>query len=333
MSSGGVSSALGALQPLGRALMLPIAVLPVAGLLLRLGQPDLLNIPFVAAAGDAIFHNLGLLFAIGVAVGFATRRQRRGGPGRRGLLPGRRQRRPGADDRPAGRHSPASPARRPIWPTAAFKANAIYRLSVPLGILSGVIAGGFYNRFGAIKLPEYLAFFGGRRFVPIVSGLAGLVLARRVRRSAGAAISGGIDALQPRHRRGRPARPLRLRRAEPAADRHRPAPHPQQRRLVHRRRLPRRHRRPQPLLRRRSHRRRVHERLLPGDDVRPAGGVPGDVAQRPAGAARGGRRHAGFAGADLVPDRRHRADRVQLHVPGAGALRPARGADRRCRWW
>src|SRR3954462_478846 len=59
------------IQQLGRALMLPIAVLPVAGLLLRLGQPDLLNIAFVAAAGDAIFSNLGLLFAIGVAVGFA----------------------------------------------------------------------------------------------------------------------------------------------------------------------------------------------------------------------------------------------------------------------
>ena len=72
MSSGGISVGLSALQPLGRALMLPIAVLPVAGLLLRLGQPDLLNIAFVAAAGDAIFHNLGLLFAIGVAVGFAA---------------------------------------------------------------------------------------------------------------------------------------------------------------------------------------------------------------------------------------------------------------------
>src|ERR1700733_4835031 len=66
-----LSAAVGALQPLGRALMLPIAVLPVAGLLLRLGQPDLLAIPFVAAAGDAIFHNLGLIFAIGVAVGLA----------------------------------------------------------------------------------------------------------------------------------------------------------------------------------------------------------------------------------------------------------------------
>ena len=62
---------LSSLQPLGRALMLPIAVLPVAGLLLRLGQPDLLNIAFLAAAGDAVFANLGLLFAVGVAVGLA----------------------------------------------------------------------------------------------------------------------------------------------------------------------------------------------------------------------------------------------------------------------
>ena len=67
----GIRLSASGLQPLGRALMLPIAVLPVAGLILRLGQPDLLGIPFVAAAGDAIFHNLGLLFAIGVAVGFA----------------------------------------------------------------------------------------------------------------------------------------------------------------------------------------------------------------------------------------------------------------------
>src|SRR5688500_14119888 len=59
------------LQPIGRALMLPIAVLPVAALLLRLGQPDLLDVPAIAAAGGAIFSNLGLLFAIGVAVGLA----------------------------------------------------------------------------------------------------------------------------------------------------------------------------------------------------------------------------------------------------------------------
>lgn len=59
------------LQKLGRALMLPIAVLPVAGLLLRFGQPDLLDLPVVAAAGAAIFDNLGLLFAVGIAVGLA----------------------------------------------------------------------------------------------------------------------------------------------------------------------------------------------------------------------------------------------------------------------
>jgi phosphotransferase system glucose/maltose/N-acetylglucosamine-specific IIC component len=62
---------LAGLQSLGRALMLPIAVLPIAGLLLRLGQPDLLGIPFMGAAGQAIFDHLGLLFALGVATGFA----------------------------------------------------------------------------------------------------------------------------------------------------------------------------------------------------------------------------------------------------------------------
>src|SRR5207249_3204601 len=62
---------LAGLQKVGGALMLPIAVLPIAGLLLRLGQPDLLDSASVAAAGAAIFSNLGLLFAIGVAVGLA----------------------------------------------------------------------------------------------------------------------------------------------------------------------------------------------------------------------------------------------------------------------
>ena len=71
-------------QTLGRALMLPIAVLPVAGLLLRLGQPDLLNIAPVAAAGDAIFYNLGILFAIGIAVGLA--RENHGAAGLAGAV-------------------------------------------------------------------------------------------------------------------------------------------------------------------------------------------------------------------------------------------------------
>src|SRR5262245_10972104 len=72
------------LQPIGRALMLPIAVLPVAALLLRLGQADLLGIPAIAAAGDAVFANLGLLFAIGVAVGLA--RENHGAAGLAGVV-------------------------------------------------------------------------------------------------------------------------------------------------------------------------------------------------------------------------------------------------------
>ncbi len=60
---------------------------------------------------------------------------------------------------------------------AAFKSDAIAKLSVPAGILSGVTSGWLYNRYSNIKLPDYLAFFGGRRFVPIAAGMAGLVWA------------------------------------------------------------------------------------------------------------------------------------------------------------
>jgi PTS system N-acetylglucosamine-specific IIC component len=58
---------------------------------------------------------------------------------------------------------------------AAWRAKEITKLSVPAGILAGITAGLLYNRFSNIKLPDYLAFFGGRRFVPIVAGLAGII--------------------------------------------------------------------------------------------------------------------------------------------------------------
>ena len=54
----------GKLQSIGKALMLPIAVLPAAALLLRFGAPDVLNIPFITKAGGAVFDNLALIFAI-----------------------------------------------------------------------------------------------------------------------------------------------------------------------------------------------------------------------------------------------------------------------------
>ncbi len=171
-----MSRALAFLQGLGRALMLPIAVLPVAGLLLRLGQPDLLNIPFVAAAGDAIFANLGLIFAVGVAVGFA--KENHGAAGLAGAV-GYLVAVEGAKAlvRAPPEATAGFAANAQDLAAAAFKAKAVAKLSVPAGIASGLIAGGLYNRFGAIRLPEFLAFFGGRRFVPIASGFCGLLLA------------------------------------------------------------------------------------------------------------------------------------------------------------
>jgi PTS system N-acetylglucosamine-specific IIC component len=146
----------GGLQQLGRALMLPIAVLPIAGLLLRLGQPDLLGWSAMAAAGDAIFSNLGLLFAVGVGVGLA--RENHGAAGLAALVG-------------------YLVTNRALETLLGAAPGSLAKLSIPVGLLSGIIAGVSYNRFSDISLPSYLSFFGGRRFVPIVSGLAGLVLA------------------------------------------------------------------------------------------------------------------------------------------------------------
>lgn len=187
-----MASPLEALQSLGRALMLPIAVLPVAGLLLRLGQPDLLNIAFVAAAGEAIFANLGLLFAAGVAVGLA--RDNNGAAGLAGVvcfLIATHGAQTLLHVPPEALKDMAGDAVG--LATAAFKEKAIAKMAVPIGILSGVIGGQFYNRFSNIKLPEYLAFFGGRRFVPIVAGFAGLGLAALVGFSY-EAVNSGMDA-------------------------------------------------------------------------------------------------------------------------------------------
>jgi len=167
---------LAGLQSIGRALMLPIAVLPVAGLLLRLGQPDLLAIPAMAAAGDAIFSNLGLLFAIGIAVGLA--RENHGAAGLASVV-GYLVTTKGAEVLlavPANVAADLTGQARDLA-IAAFRTKELAKLSIPAGLLSGVIAGVLYNRYSDIRLPAYLAFFGGRRFVPIASGFAGLLLA------------------------------------------------------------------------------------------------------------------------------------------------------------
>ncbi|HEV7605952.1 MAG TPA: N-acetylglucosamine-specific PTS transporter subunit IIBC [Steroidobacteraceae bacterium] len=170
------------LQPMGRALMLPIAVLPVAALLLRLGQADLLDVPAIAAAGDAIFQNLGLLFAIGVAVGLAQ--ENHGAAGLAavvGYLVAANGARVLIDVPPeiTGNIPDTLQGFKDlrVLADAAFRAKELAKLSVPIGLLSGLIAGWAYNRYSDIRLPSYLAFFGGRRFVPIISGFAGVILA------------------------------------------------------------------------------------------------------------------------------------------------------------
>lgn len=142
---------LGFFQRLGRALQLPIAVLPVAALLLRFGQPDLLNMPFIAQAGGGIFDNLALIFAIGVASSWSK------------------------DS--AGAAALAGGIGYFILTKAMITINPAINMGVLAGIITGLVGGMVYNRWSDIKLPDFLSFFGGKRFVPIATGFFCLILA------------------------------------------------------------------------------------------------------------------------------------------------------------
>ncbi|MCJ0869446.1 PTS transporter subunit EIIC [Streptomyces sp. AP-93] len=154
------------MQRIGRSLMLPVATLPAAALLTRLGGADLLgreSFPLIiqklamvlAAAGDTVFANMPLLFAVGVAIGFAKK-------------------------------SDGSTALAAVVGYLVFKAvlaSPAFPKGVdgePLdakvfgGIVMGLVAALLYQRFSRTKLPEWLGFFGGRRLVPILSAFAGV---------------------------------------------------------------------------------------------------------------------------------------------------------------
>jgi len=109
----------------------------------------------MAAAGSAIFSNLGLLFAVGVAVGLA--RENHGAAGLAAVVG-------------------FLVTTRAVESLMHVPPGSLTKLSIPVGLLSGIVAGVAYNRYSNITLPSYLSFFGGRRFVPIVSGIVGLVL-------------------------------------------------------------------------------------------------------------------------------------------------------------
>ncbi len=156
-SPSGFDRVLGALQSLGRSLMLPIAVLPAAALLLRFGQPDLLNLPWMAAAGNAVFGNLSMIFAIGIAIGLTGGEGAAALAGLVGFL-----------------------VFTGVFNTIIPQVNGAPDPNISMGVLSGILIGlvsaWLYRRFYDIRLPDYLAFFGGKRFVPIITALVALIL-------------------------------------------------------------------------------------------------------------------------------------------------------------
>ena len=160
---------LGALQTLGRSLMLPIAVLPAAALILRLGQTDLLGQfhwgfirwDWLADGGNAIFSNLPLIFAIGVALGLSGTEGTAALAAVIGFLV----------------FSAVFSNIIPHVVTAGVSTpDPNITMGVLGGIMIGVIAAEFYKRYHNIRLPDYLGFFGGRRFVPIITAFAALIL-------------------------------------------------------------------------------------------------------------------------------------------------------------
>jgi N-acetylglucosamine PTS system EIICBA or EIICB component len=163
------------LQRLGKSLMLPIAVLPAAGILLRIGQPDLLGrieAPVIgdfframSAAGGALFDNLPLLFAVGVAIGFARK----------------------ADGSTALAAVVGYLVMKAVFTTMSPVVlagvvdkggeQAQINYSVFAGIIVGLISAWLFDRYHTIELPSYLGFFGGRRFVPIAVSVTCLFVA------------------------------------------------------------------------------------------------------------------------------------------------------------
>ncbi|MBP1999054.1 PTS system D-glucosamine-specific IIC component [Paenibacillus shirakamiensis] len=175
----------GVLQRVGKALMTPVAILPAAGLLLGIGNmlisEDFLKlVPFLnnsgvhavafvlMNAGQIVFDNLSLLFAVGVAIGLA------GGEGvaalaaivgflvmnitMSGVI--------GVTPAMVGQNQAyASVLGIPTLATGVFG-----------GIIVGILAASMYNRFFRIELPSYLGFFAGKRFVPIMTAATSLLL-------------------------------------------------------------------------------------------------------------------------------------------------------------
>ncbi|MDY0395757.1 N-acetylglucosamine-specific PTS transporter subunit IIBC [Virgibacillus halophilus] len=164
-----------ALQKLGRSLMLPVAVLPAAAILAGIGNWILgltsgsaANVigTFLLHAGTSILDHLGILFAVGIAIGLS--KDKHGAAALSGLVGFLVVSNLISTDTVAGLLGVDAADVDP-----AFAQND----NVFIGILSGVISASMYNRFSGVKLPDALAFFSGKRLAPIMAAAAMVVMA------------------------------------------------------------------------------------------------------------------------------------------------------------
>ena len=169
------------LQKLGKALMLPVAVLPICGILMGLGYalaPGVMGVPGAATsgaaytvgfllvkAGGALIDNMAWLFAIGAAVGLADNDGTAGLAGLVSFLMMQQLLNPGV----------VSAVRHIEEGTATYIAYQKVAGNSFIGILAAVIGAACYNKFKDTQLPDWLAFFSGKRFVAIATGLISIV--------------------------------------------------------------------------------------------------------------------------------------------------------------
>ena len=157
----------GWLQKIGKSLMLPVSVLPVAGILLGVGSAKFTWLPeavstVMAQAGGAIFGNLALIFAIGVALGLANN----DGVSALAAVVG---------------YAVMLATMGVMAPLLGHEAKPIMGIpSIVTGVFGGILIGAvaaiLFNRFYRIKLPPYLGFFAGKRSVPILTAGAAVAL-------------------------------------------------------------------------------------------------------------------------------------------------------------
>ncbi|GCD37390.1 PTS sugar transporter subunit IIA [Streptomyces chrestomyceticus JCM 4735] len=174
------AGAMAVAQRIGRSLMLPIATLPAAALMVRLGQPDMLGrdsfpaflnkiAEFMAAGGGALLDNMPLLFAVGIAIGFAKKAD--GSTGLAavvGYLVFSKVLATFGDD--------SLPKIAKVVDGKIVEQAAPADAKVLGGVVMGIVVALLYQRYSRKKLPDWLGFFSGRRLVPILSSFAGLVI-------------------------------------------------------------------------------------------------------------------------------------------------------------